>query len=151
MYCAPGTVFHPRLLECTWPYCLPGDNECYEPCGSPCAGWTPEEIREQCADSHDVTTSSPWIKYINSKSWLFHFLDCHKDLATILIIFRLEIISTLSTGRYTRYKSYRTTRWNSCGENTPLSFRLNSPTDYHMRPQSAWNLIEFLKLTDGVN
>ena len=59
MYCAPGTVFHPRLLECTWPYCLPGDNECYEPCGSPCAGWTPEEIREQCADSHDVTTSSP--------------------------------------------------------------------------------------------
>ena len=59
MYCAPGTVFHPRLLECTWPYCLPGDNECYEPCGSPCAGWTPEEIRDQCADSHDVTTVNP--------------------------------------------------------------------------------------------
>ena len=59
MYCAPGTVFHPRLLECTWPYCLPYDNECYEPCGAPCAGWTPDEIQEQCAGAHDITTASP--------------------------------------------------------------------------------------------
>ena len=59
MYYAPPTVFDPRLLVCTYAYCLPDDNQCYEPCGSACAGWTPDEIREQCADSHDPTTSSP--------------------------------------------------------------------------------------------
>ena len=28
-YCAPRSVFDPRLLECTWPYCLPIDDPCY--------------------------------------------------------------------------------------------------------------------------
>merc|ERR1712198_396623 len=48
LYCAPGTTFHPRLLTCDWPYCLPTDNECYEPCGV-CNGMTEEEIQAECA------------------------------------------------------------------------------------------------------
>ena len=27
---------------------MPKDNECYEPCGSACAGMTEEEIYEEC-------------------------------------------------------------------------------------------------------
>merc|ERR1712227_426233 len=47
MYCAPSTTWNDRLKNCNYPYCLPYDNECYQPCYT-CDGWTQEEIWEQC-------------------------------------------------------------------------------------------------------
>ena len=47
IYCEPGKVFNERLIECTDPFCLPYDSECYEPCYI-CGDKTQEEVWEEC-------------------------------------------------------------------------------------------------------
>merc|ERR1712035_82090 len=52
LHCQEGTVFHPRLVECTHPYCLPEDDECYEPCSEPgCEDWDEDDYYQHRAPS----------------------------------------------------------------------------------------------------
>merc|ERR1719471_1166596 len=49
LHCEEGTVFHPRLVECTHPYCLPKEDECYEPCNEPgCEDWDEDDYYQHC-------------------------------------------------------------------------------------------------------